>query len=341
MNNPVENAAAASSAIANQRASTLREPMTTAASSDSEAVAVPLMFEQVSHWYGDVVAVNSINATVNVGITGLLGPNGAGKSTLLQLAAGLLVPSNGAVRVFGRSPASCAGAYVDIGLVPEQEALPANMTAEAFVAGRAALLGLPDVKGATAKALTTVELDTVKGRRIGGFSKGMKQRAKLAAALVHEPRLVLLDEPFNGLDPRQRVGMMRLLEARADAGTAVLLSSHILEEIEGIASRILVMLAGRLAATGDYRTLRRLMTDRPHTVHVRSSNDRELAAALITEQAVVGVEVSDAGLMVRASDYAGFARVVGPAAKRLDISLYEMQAADESLEHVFAYLVEK
>lgn len=339
MSDRVENVAA-SSAITNEQPNVLREPVATAGSRDS-ATAIPLVFEQVSHWYGDVVAVNSITATVNAGITGLLGPNGAGKSTLLQLAAGLLMPSNGAVRVFGRSPASGAGAYVDIGLVPEQEALPANMTAEAFVAGRAALLGLSDIKGATDKALATVELDTVKGRRIGGFSKGMKQRAKLAAALVHEPRLVLLDEPFNGLDPRQRVGMMRLLEARAEQGTAVLLSSHILEEIEGIASRILVMLAGRLAATGDYRTLRRLMTDRPHTVHVRTSNDRQLAAALITEQAVIGVEVSDGGLMVRASDYAGFARVVGPAAKRLDISLYEMKAADESLEHVFAYLVEK
>jgi ABC-2 type transport system ATP-binding protein len=283
----------------------------------------PLVFEQVSHWYGDVVAVNSINATVSAGITGLLGPNGAGKST------------------YGRSPASGPKAYADIGIVPEQEALPANMTAESFVASRAALLGLPDIREATRKALATVELDTVKGRRLGGFSKGMKQRAKLAAALVHEPRLVLLDEPFNGLDPRQRVGMMRLLEARAEQGTAVLLSSHILEEIEGIASRILVMLAGRLAATGDYRSLRRLMTDRPHTVHVRTTDDRQLAAALITNPTVVGVEVADNGLMVRATDYAGFARAVGPAAKRLNISVFEIKAADESLEHVFAYLVEK
>lgn len=302
---------------------------------------IPLVFEQVSHWYGDVVAVNSINATVSAGITGLLGPNGAGKSTLLQLAAGLLTPSNGAVRVYGRSPASGPSAYADIGIVPEQEALPANMTAEAFVASRAALLGLSDIKEATRKALATVELDSVKGRRLGGFSKGMKQRAKLAAALVHEPRLVLLDEPFNGLDPRQRVGMMRLLEARAEQGTAVLLSSHILEEIEGIASRILVMLAGRLAATGDFRSLRRLMTDRPHTVHVRTTDDRQLAAALITNPTVVGVEVAENGLMVRATDYAGFARAVGPAAKRLNISVFEIKAADESLEHVFAYLVEK
>ncbi len=302
---------------------------------------IPLVFDQISHWYGDVVAVNSINAVVNAGITGLLGPNGAGKTTLLQLAAGLLSPSAGTVRVYGRSPASGPSAYADIGLVPEQEALPGNMTAEAFVLARAALLGLPDIAEATRKALATVELDNVKRRKLGGFSKGMKQRAKLAAALVHEPRLVLLDEPFNGLDPRQRVGMMRLLEARAEQGTAVLLSSHILEEIEGLASRIMVMLAGRLAATGDYRSLRRLMTDRPHTVHVRSTNDRQLAAALIANPTVVGVEVMTDGLSVRATDYAGFARAVGPAAKHLDISVFEIKPADESLEHVFAYLVEK
>ncbi|MGV3710819.1 MAG: ABC transporter ATP-binding protein [Gemmatimonas sp.] len=303
--------------------------------------STPLVFDQVSHWYGDVVAVNSINATVGAGITGLLGPNGAGKSTLLQLAAGLISPSNGTVSVYGKSPASGPGAYVDIGLVPEQESLPANMTAEAFVSARAALLGMADVKEATRKALATVELDNVKGRRVGGFSKGMKQRVKLAAALVHEPRLVLLDEPFNGLDPRQRVGMMRLLEQRVEQGTAVLLSSHILEEIEGIASRILVMLAGRLAATGDFRSLRRLMTDRPHTVHLRTTDDRRLASALIVHPTVVAVEVDSNGLTVKASDYTGFARAVGPAARQLDISLYEMKAVDESLEHVFAYLVEK
>lgn len=318
----------------------MSEPIPNPASTSGHSREIPLVFEQVSHWYGDVVAVNGINATVNAGITGLLGPNGAGKSTLLQLAAGLLTPSNGAVRVYGNAPSSGPAAYTDIGLVPEQEALPANMTAEAFVSARAALLGLPDIREATKKALATVELDNVKGRRLGGFSKGMKQRAKLAAALVHEPRLVLLDEPFNGLDPRQRVGMMRLLEQRAAEGTAVLLSSHILEEIEGLASRILVMLAGRLAATGDFRSLRRLMTDRPHTVQVRSTDDRRLASVLISSQTVVGVEIASTGLMVRASDYAGFARVVGPAAKQLGISVFEIKATDESLEHVFAYLVE-
>ncbi len=306
---------------------------------DRESEAVALEFDHVSHWYGDVVAVNDISCPVGAGITGLLGPNGAGKSTLLQLAAGLLVPSNGSVNVYGQSPTRGPEVYRRVALVPEREALPGMMTARAFVEARATLLGVRDIKSAVDRALTLVELDTVADRRVGGFSKGMRQRAKLAAALVHEPTLVLLDEPFNGLDPRQRVHMMRLLEARADAGTAVLLSSHILEEIEGVASRILVMLAGRLAASGDYRTLRRLMTDQPHTVRVRSSDDRALAALLMAAPSVIGIELTSSGLLVRATDYAAFARVVAPAAQRGGMTLFEVEATDESLEHVFAYLV--
>ena len=310
----------------------------TAVASD-RAAGAPLVFEGVSHWYGDVVAVNDITTTVQAGITGLLGPNGAGKSTLLQLAAGLLSPSNGSVRVYGESPAKNAGAFARVALVPEREALPGMMSARAFVAARAALLGLADIKDATQRALELVELDDVAERRIDGFSKGMRQRVKLAAALVHSPSLVLLDEPFNGLDPRQRLHMMRLLEARAHEGTAVLLSSHILEEIEGVASRILVMLAGRLAASGDYRMLRRLMTDRPHTVRLRSSDDRRLAGALLAVPVVLGVDLETAGLTVRVTDYAALARALAPVSREHGLTLFEVRATDESLEHVFAYLV--
>lgn len=303
--------------------------------------AMPLVFDHVSQWYGDVVAVNDISCTVGAGITGLLGPNGAGKSTLLQLAAGLLTPANGRVLVYGEAPNQRPSIYARVALVPEREALPGMLTARAFVTARATMLGVRDIRTAVNRALALVELDTVADRRVDGFSKGMRQRAKLAAALVHEPTLVLLDEPFNGLDPRQRVHMMRLLEARAADGTAVLLSSHILEEIEGVASRILVMLAGRLAATGDYRSLRRLMTDRPHTVRVRTSNDRTLAAALVQRLDVLAVEVAKDGVLVRTTDYAALARALAPAAQQHALTVYEIEAKDESLEHVFAYLVER
>ncbi len=309
------------------------------ASAAAGAVQIPLVFDGVSHWYGDVVAVNDISCTVSAGITGLLGPNGAGKSTLLQLAAGVMTPSNGVVRVYGETPAERPAIYQRLALVPEREALPGMMTPRAFVSARADMLGLVDVPTAVARALESVELDTVATRRIDTFSKGMKQRVKLAAALVHEPKLVLLDEPFNGLDPRQRLHMMRLLQSRADHGTAVLLSSHILEEIAGVASHILVVLAGRLAASGDYRTLRRLMTDRPHTVRVRSSDDRALASALLREPAVIGADIESDGLIVRASDYTTLARALAPIASQLRCTLFEVQVLDESLEHVFAYLV--
>lgn len=303
--------------------------------------APPLEFDHVSHWYGDVVAVNEVSATVHAGITGLLGPNGAGKSTLLQLAAGLVRASNGDVRVYGESPLERPEIFRHVALVPEREAMPGMLTARAFVEARATLLGLRDVPGAAARAIATVDLEAAADRRIGGFSKGMRQRTKLAAALVHEPRLLLLDEPFNGLDPRQRLHMMQLLEARAAEGTAVLLSSHILEEIEDVASRILVVLSGRLAASGDHRTLRRLMTDRPHTVRVRASDVRALAPLLVSDASVIGVDIDTAGLMVRTTDFTAFSRLVARAAQQARVTLTEVQPTDESLEHVFAYLVNR
>ncbi len=304
-----------------------------------------LVFENVSHWYGDVVAVNDISATVGAGITGLLGPNGAGKSTLLQLAAGLVRPSSGAVRVYGEAPVERPEVFKKVALVPEREAMPGMLTPRQFVEARATLLGLRDVKGAAARAIATVDLEGAANRAIAGFSKGMRQRTKLAAALVHEPTLLLLDEPFNGLDPRQRLHMMQLLEARAAEGTAVLLSSHILEEIEDVAARILVVLSGRLAASGDHRTLRRMMTDRPHTVRVRASDARALAPQLICDKSVIGVEVESesgvAALVVRTTDFTAFSRLVARAARQAQVTLTDVQPTDESLEHVFAYLVNR
>ncbi|BAH37312.1 MAG TPA: ABC transporter ATP-binding protein [Gemmatimonas aurantiaca] len=307
----------------------------------SAASIAPLVFEGVSHWYGDVVAVNDVSAVVEPGITGLLGPNGAGKSTLLQLAAGVQAPSSGRVKVFGESPMGRPSVFARLGIVPEREALPPTLSARAFVEARATLLGMHDVRAAAATALATVELDEVADRAVEGFSKGMRQRVKLAAAMVHEPDVLLLDEPFNGLDPRQRAHMMQLLEHRAAAGTTILLSSHILEEIEGVASRMLVMVAGRLAASGDHRTLRRLMTDRPHTVRIRASDPRMLASVLVTLPDVIGVEIHGTQVLVRTADHAVLARQLVRAAQVCNVTLHAVQPADESLEHVFAYLVNR
>ena len=255
--------------------------------------------EHVSRWYGNVVAVNDISFALGPGVTGLLGPNGAGKSTLLNLLAGLLAPSAGAARIAGRPSFGDPSIYRDVGLVPEREALPDYLTGEGFVRLNADLQGMPDAAAATQRALATVELTDVAHRPLRTYSKGMRQRTKLAAALVHDPRILLLDEPFNGMDPRQRLHMIGLLREMAAAGRVILFSSHILEEVEQLADAVLVVYAGRLAASGDFRSIRRLMTDRPHRFTIRSSDDRTLAAALLNDPAVFGAELVDGLLAVR------------------------------------------
>ena len=192
---------------------------------------------------------------------------------------------------------------------------------------------------AVERALATVELTDAADRRIGTYSKGMRQRIKMASALVHDPPVLLLDEPFNGMDPRQRLHMFELLRAMAAEGRTIMLSSHILEEVERVADSVLVMYSGRLAAAGDFRTLRRLMTDRPHVILVRSSDDRRLAATLLGDDSVFGAQLEPKGLLVRTSDFGRFTQRVTGLARSAGISLFELAPTDDSLESVFAYLV--
>jgi ABC-2 type transport system ATP-binding protein len=302
-------------------------------------MTAPVQLAGVSRWYGNVVAVNEISFELNAGVTGLLGPNGAGKSTLLHLIAGFLAPSTGKVTVDGRPAFGDPEVYRRLGLVPEREAVYPFLTGREFVEANARLQGVADPVAATARAIAQVDLTDAQDRRLGTYSKGMRQRAKVAAALVHDPPILLLDEPFNGMDPRQRLHTMDLLRTLAGEGRTILFSSHILEEVERVAGRILVIVAGRLAASGDFRSIRRLMTDRPHTFTLRSSNDRGLASALLDEPAVSGVTLDDGMLVVRAADFGTFSRVVSGQARRAGISLYELLPTDESLESVFSYLV--
>ncbi len=295
--------------------------------------------EAVSRWYGNVVAVNDVTLRVEPGITGLLGPNGAGKSTILHMVAGLLAPSTGSVTVGGQASFGHPAVYRSIGLVPEREAVYPFLSGREFVSAAARLQGLADPRAATGRAIEAVEMTEAADRAIGGYSKGMRQRIKVAAALVHDPPALVLDEPFNGMDPRQRLHMMTLLRRMAADGRTILFSSHILEEVERLAERVLVIVAGRLAASGDFRQIRRLMTDRPHTFTIRSSNDRALAAALVAQPAVGGVTLDDGLLTVRASDFGAFSRLVAGVARRGDLRLYEVLPTDESLESVFSYLV--
>ena len=307
-------------------------------------VAAPnagIELRSVSRWYGNVVAVNDISFSLGPGVTGLLGPNGAGKSTLLHLMSGFLRPSAGEVRVAGGSAWRRPGQHRLVGFVPEREAVYSFLTGFEFVRFNARLQGLADVNGAVARAIEMVDLADAQHRPVGTYSKGMRQRIKVAGALVHDPPILLLDEPFNGMDPRQRLGMMELLGRMADEGRVVLFSSHILEEVEQVARRVLVIVAGRLAASGDYRAIRKLMTDRPHAFTVRSSDDRRLATVLIEHPAIFAVELSDGLLTVRSSDFAALSRAISGLARSSGVTLFELIPTDESLDSVFAYLVQR
>jgi ABC-2 type transport system ATP-binding protein len=266
-----------------------------------------------SRWYGNVVAVNDVSCTLSGGITGVLGPNGAGKTTILHMMAGLLRPSAGEVLIAGKHAAGDPDVYRKLALVPEREAVHGFLTGREFVRMSARLQNLPDPDEATQRAMAMVDLESAQDRPIGTYSKGMRQRIKIAGAMVHDPSILLLDEPFNGMDPRQRLHMMDVLRSHAARGRVVVISSHILEELNDLATNVLVMVAGRLAASGHFREIRRLMTDRPHTFRVRSSNDRQLAAALLGH----------------------------PSVREAGIRLYEIRPTDESLESVFSYLVER
>jgi len=299
-----------------------------------------LVLTDVSRWYGNVVAVNDVNMHIGPGITGLLGPNGAGKSTLLSMMAGLLPPSSGTVTIDGEPTRGNIRIYRRIGLVPVQESLYDFLTGEQFVRLNADLQRVPQPAKATEWAIGLVEMSDAAGRKISTYSKGMKQRIKVASALVHDPGILLLDEPFNGMDPIQRRHMMGLLTRFAEQGRTIVFSSHILEEVEQIARQVEVVVAGRHAASGDFAAIRRLMTDRPNQYVVRSSDDRALAALLLADASVRGARLrGGTALEVEADDFGRFAALVPRVAQQNDIRIFELTPTDESLESVFSYLV--
>ncbi|MEU4118322.1 ABC transporter ATP-binding protein [Kitasatospora sp. NPDC028055] len=300
-----------------------------------------ITIDKVSRWFGNVVAVNDISMSIGPGVTGLLGPNGAGKSTLIHMMSGFLAPSSGAVTLDGAQIWRNQQVYRQIGLVPERESMYDYLTGWEFVLANAELHGLPQPGAAARRALDLVEMAPAKDRRTGTYSKGMKQRVKMASALVHDPAVLLLDEPFNGMDPRQRLQLMELLRRFGADGRTVLFSSHILEEVEQLARHIEVVVAGRHAASGDFRRIRRLMTDRPHRYLVRSSDDRRLAAALIADGSTTGIEVDERerALRIEAVNFQGFTTLLPRVAREAGIRLYTVSPADESLESVFSYLV--
>ncbi len=298
--------------------------------------------EGVSKWFGPLVAVSDVSFEVGPGVTALLGPNGAGKSTMLRMLCGVARPSKGTVRVLGKDPASDAEIARSIGLVPQQESVFEHLTAHRFLQITATLQGLGDKERVASEALERVHLDPTDTRKLPAYSKGMRQRVKVAQALIHDPQVLMLDEPLTGLDPRQRGDMIRLFRRLGEEGRCVLVSSHVLDEVERLGSQILVMSQGRLAAAGDFHELRALMDDRPMRVRVRTNRPRELAGALVERGPIVGVRIDgDETLEIDTSDARALSRALAPVARERDASLFEVVPLDADLEGVFRYLVQR
>ncbi len=315
-----------------------RDPAT-AAGSPNAAPAPGIRLSGVSKWYGEVMGLNDVTADMGPGVTGLLGPNGAGKSTLIKLACGMLRPDMGDVLVNGRAPFDRAAVMRDVGLCPEQDAAYPGVPAWQVVAYLTRLHGYPreEATDRARRALERVGLGEALDRPITTFSKGMRQRAKLAQAFVHEPSVLVLDEPLNGLDPPGRRDMSRVVRDLGASGCCVLVSSHILHEVESMAQRILFLEAGRLLADGTVETIRRELPEHPLTVRIGTSSPGPLAAALLALEGVRRVERVEDGIEVLTQrPDALFDRLTAAGAEGLDVT--SVVPMDEDLEAVFRYL---
>ncbi|PRY13431.1 ABC transporter ATP-binding protein [Kineococcus rhizosphaerae] len=299
-------------------------------------------FENVSKWFADTVALSDVTVHIDAGVTGLLGHNGAGKSTALQLLAGATRPSQGTVRVLGRDPHADPAVNSGLGVVADGEATWAHASARTQVEFLARQRGVRNHRAATADVLQRVGLTDAADRRVGGFSKGMRQRVKLAQALVHDPQVLLLDEPLNGLDPAQRRADVDLLAALGAEGRTVLVSSHVLSEVERMAARVLVVVNGRLVAEGEPAGIRELLVDRPRTVRLEGDRVLELAGALLSEGLVESVRREGAGrpgVLVEAPRAVALAEAVPRLARVSGARLRRVEGVGEDLESVFAHLV--
>ena len=310
--------------------------------SGTGASAGPMLeVTRVSKRFGDLVAVSDVSFRLGAGVTALLGPNGAGKSTMLRMLSGLAAPSEGTVRVLGGDPRADIDLRRRIGLVPQQESLFEHLRVREFVRLAADLMGVADAATATDRAIGTVGLDPADKRRLSTYSKGMRQRAKLASAIVSTPDVLFLDEPLTGLDPNQRNLMIDLFHRIGASGRCVLVSSHVLDEVQRLGTDVLVMGQGRLLAEGDFRRIRDLMDDRPSRFRIATDEPRALAAGLIAEGLAVGVEIHEPGALTVATASAGrFAATIAPLARDRRASLQELRPLDADLESVFRYLVE-
>jgi ABC-2 type transport system ATP-binding protein len=304
-------------------------------------VTAAIAFARASRWYGPVIALNDVTVEIAPGVTGLLGPNGAGKSTFLKLAAGQLRPSQGEVSLLGRPAWGSPEVFHRVGLCPEQDAFWETLTGIQFVMTLLKLSGWGEGESRrrAEAALAEVDLLSAKDRRIGGYSKGMRQRVKLAQALAHEPEVLLLDEPVSGMDPVNRRRVVDLVKRLGREGKTVLVSSHILHEVEAMTRRVLLVHNGRILAEGDVREIRDLLDEHPHTVALRCRNPRALAEAFVKAPHVLSLSFGpdEEWLTVQTARPDEFYSTLHEAAVTAGVS--EMYSPDEDLESVFKYLV--
>ena len=301
-----------------------------------------ILAEHLSKWYGQVSGLNDVTVSVPPGITGLLGPNGAGKSTFMKLITGQLKPSKGSVRVLGEPIWGNPAAYFQIGFCPEQDAFYERMTGLEWISALVRLNGLSqeDAASAAQRALEAVDLVDAAHKKIGAYSKGMRQRVKLAQAIVHDPALLILDEPLSGMDPIARRKTIRMIKDWARAGKSILVSSHILHEIEAMTANILLINNGRILAEGNVHQIRDLIDEHPHTVFIRAENPRALARRFLAEDDVISLRFeADAVIVETARPDAFYARLTDLAASGEAGPIDEVTSPDDNLQAVFKYLV--
>jgi ABC-2 type transport system ATP-binding protein len=308
----------------------------------NESATPVVAAEHLSKWFGQVIGVNDVTLTVPAGVTGLLGPNGAGKSTLLKLVTGQLKPSKGHVLVFGEPIWQNPALFFRIGFCPEQDAFYERMSGLEWVTALVRLNGLDETNAVERArlALEMVDLSDVADKKIGAYSKGMRQRVKLAQALVHDPDLLILDEPLSGMDPIGRRKTIRLIREWARSGKSVLVSSHILHEIESMTANILLINQGRILAEGNVHQIRDLIDEHPHTVFIKAAQPRALARELLAENDVLSLKFEEEALVVQTAKPDGFyARLTELAASGVHGPIYEVASPDDNLQAVFKYLV--
>ena len=303
-----------------------------------------VQINNLSKWYGQVIGINDITLTVKAGVTGLLGPNGAGKSTLMKLMTGQLKPSKGTLTVLGEPVWSNPALNRRVGYCADADAFYEFMTGFEFVRFMAMLNGYSQKEGEARamQAIETVDLVDAKDKRIGAYSKGMRQRIKLAQSIVHSPELLFLDEPLAGMDPIGRRQTIRLIRELGENGVSVIVSSHVLHEIESITSTILLIHHGRILAAGNISHIRELIDEHPHNVYLSCDKPRLLASICVDFEDVASVKFDslDGGLVLETRKPDDFYSRLPEIVIENDIKIEQLYSPDDNLQAVFKYLVE-